>query len=258
LKQSLNNTSTTTSTTTSPMEMTFVRYTVVDGGYIRTFDSQEIKAKALMSILNVYDDFVAVSDWDDGTDTGVPKEFVNEWWQVLYNFSGDEDFADIMDDIMDDNDSWLKLAQKYHPDVDLWDVDRWEKRKKSPLPEDFPPVLLEMVKTVYRIREGLKVCKDKDKDLDYLIHFHSPDVMSYTFLQWLYAKKFPGKSVEDAVSVFLETQPALFKARKEKLAREMAQIQAEMQKCDAGLLACCENVVVANMNKNKKRKTQEY
>jgi len=226
-------------TTTS----TAVRYTVVHGGFIKNFDSQQIKAAALMSILNVYGDFVSVSDWDDGTDTGVAKEFVNEWWQVLYNYSGEEDWTG-------EDDSWLKLAQKYLPDVDLWDVDRWEKRKKSPLPEDFPPVLLELVETVYRIH-------------DYRIHeeyfpqpfpspFHSPDVMSYTFLQWLYAKKFPGKSVEHAVSVFLETQPALFKARKEKLAREMAQIQAEMQECDAGLLACCENVVVAN----KKRKIE--
>ena len=157
-------------------------------------------------------------------------------------------------------DAWLKLAKKYRPDVDHG------KRTKSPLPEDFPPVLLELVETAHRILEELKKDSDylddeykddsdylDDSDSEYLdegfpFTFLCPDVMSYTFLQWLYAKKFPGKSVEDAVSVFLETQPALFKARKEELARKMAE-------CDAALASSF--VEVVEVVANKKRKTQE-
>jgi hypothetical protein len=58
----------------------------------------------------------------------------------------------------------------------------------------------------------------------------------------LYARKFPGKDVEDAVAVYDENQASLFKAKREELAREM-------QECDAGLDAV--------VNKKRKIETQD-
>jgi hypothetical protein len=221
-----------TSTTTST-----AYFVLLDGiddiDAIQTYELKEIKTKALKWVLKVEHDYV--SDWDEAT-TGVDEKFVNEWWEPLHAYRGD--LGD------DDEERWIQLAKKYHPDVRT-------KITKSPVPPDFPPVFLELVEKAHDIHEEME---DKESDyLDYLMKKYPEDYPKYlfqceklrrTFLLWLYAKKFPGKSVGNAVTLFMEKQVDLFKARK-------GELEDYIEKCKAGL-ASCENIVQARRNKKRK------
>jgi hypothetical protein len=195
-----------------------------------------------------------------GADEEDEHDFVQEWWEALHGFGGLWQLGWGLQD------NWrlITLAKKYgDSDPDVYDHDDccedtlWLDKniKKSSVPQDFPQVLLEMVNKVDDVFEEMR---GKDEDyLEFLTkkypqkfpkHLFDVVQMQYTFLKWLYAKKFPGKPVADAVVIYMENQVTLLKKKKEKLAREM-------QECDAAL-ASYENHLSVN-NKKRKIETQE-
>jgi hypothetical protein len=197
-----------------------------------------------------------------GVDDEDEHDFLQEWWEALHLFGG----LGHLRWGLQYNWRLITLAKKYgDSDPEVYDHDHddccedtlWLDKniKKSSVPQDFPQVLLEMVNKVDYVFEEMR---GKDEDyLEFLTkkypqkfpkHLFDVVQMQYTFLKWLYAKKFPGKPVADAVVIYMENQVTLFKKRKEKLAREM-------QECDAAL-ASYENHLSVN-NKKRKIETQE-
>jgi hypothetical protein len=195
-------------------------------------------------------------------------DFVQEWWKALRGAGGQSALHSWGGQLrwwgLQYNWRLITLAKKYgdsdpevYDDGDCCEDTLWLDKniKKSSVPQDFPQVLLEMVNKVDYVFEEMR---GKDEDyLEFLTkkypqkfpkHLFDVVQMQYTFLKWLYAKKFPGKPVADAVVIYMENQVTLFKKRKEKLAREM-------QACDAAL-ASYENHLSVN-NNNKKRKIMQ-
>ena len=129
---------------------------------------------------------------------GCDKDLFHKWYLALGRFYGD------LDDLQQTC-GLVALVNKLHL-----------------LPENFPNELLKLAKATYDVKER---CDDYDESIYKEVKEgqygkFDGSTMYETFLRWLFAFKFPGKDIYDAVEMYLHHQNEVCKKNLEEMVRK--------------------------------------